>query len=72
MLRGWKEPPSQYFDWALNVVRWTTGQLWYAIGMIVLFHLVTRPAQSGVALFGKFPRDLWAYKVTRSRREANG
>lgn len=63
MLRGWKEPPSQYFDWSLDVVRWMTGQIWYAIGMIVLFHVVTRPAQSGVVLFGKFPRDLWVNKV---------
>lgn len=39
------------------------SQIWYAIGMIFLFHVVTRPAQSGVVLFGKFPRDLWAYKV---------
>ncbi|KAG0221983.1 hypothetical protein B0O80DRAFT_498832 [Mortierella sp. GBAus27b] len=61
MLRGWKEP-TQYFDWASNIVRWMTGQIWYAIGMIVLFHVVTRPAQSGVVLFGKFPRDLWGYK----------
>ncbi|KAF9940549.1 hypothetical protein BGZ67_007359 [Mortierella alpina] len=38
------------------------SQIWYAIGMIFLFHVVTRPAQSGVVIFGKFPRDLWAYK----------
>ncbi|KAF9434188.1 hypothetical protein BGZ76_008431 [Entomortierella beljakovae] len=30
--------------------------------MIILFHVVTRPAQSGVVIFGKLPRDLWAYK----------
>ncbi|KAF9357939.1 hypothetical protein BGX26_002789 [Mortierella sp. AD094] len=61
MLRGWKEP-SQFFDWSSEGVRWLTSQIWYAIGMIILFHVVTRPAQSGVVLFGKFPRDLWAYK----------
>ncbi|KAF9201654.1 hypothetical protein BGZ49_008123 [Haplosporangium sp. Z 27] len=61
MLRGWKEP-SQFFDWSSDVVRWLTSQIWYAIGMIILFHVVTRPAQSGVVIFGKFPRDLWAYK----------
>jgi hypothetical protein len=70
MLRGWKEP-TQYFDWASNIVRWMTGQIWYAIGMIVLFHVVTRPAQSGVVLFGKFPRDLWGYKV-QYRRTCEG
>lgn len=62
MLRGWKEP-WHYFDRSLDVVRWLTSQIWYAIGMIFLFHVVTRPAQSGVVIFGKFPRDLWAYKV---------
>ncbi|KAF9917987.1 hypothetical protein BX616_010684 [Lobosporangium transversale] len=61
MLRGWKEP-SQFFGLASNAVRWLTSQIWYAIGMIFLFHVVTRPAQSGVVFFGKFPRDLWAYK----------
>ncbi|KAF9272571.1 hypothetical protein BGZ68_002297, partial [Mortierella alpina] len=61
MLRGWKEP-WHYFDRSLDVVRWLTSQIWYAIGMIFLFHVVTRPAQSGVVIFGKFPRDLWAYK----------
>ncbi|KAG0057130.1 hypothetical protein BGZ83_001564 [Gryganskiella cystojenkinii] len=61
MLRGWKDP-SIYFDWALSILRWTTSQVWYAIAMISLFHVVTRPAQSGVVFFGKFPRDLWAYK----------
>ncbi|KAG0204836.1 hypothetical protein BGX28_003369 [Mortierella sp. GBA30] len=61
MLRGWKEP-WHYFDRSLDVVRWLTSQIWYAIGMIFLFHVVTRPAQSGVVLFGKFPRDLWTYK----------
>ncbi|GJJ71977.1 hypothetical protein EMPS_04334 [Entomortierella parvispora] len=61
MLRGWKDP-SLYFDWASNILRWTTSQIWYAIAMIFLFHVVTRPAQSGVVFFGKFPRDLWAHK----------
>ncbi|CAO3574121.1 unnamed protein product [Mortierella alpina] len=61
MLRGWKEP-WHYFDRSLDGVRWLTSQIWYAIGMIFLFHVVTRPAQSGVVIFGKFPRDLWAYK----------
>ncbi|KAF9988091.1 hypothetical protein BGZ75_010055 [Mortierella antarctica] len=61
MLRGWKES-WHYFDRSLDVVRWLTSQIWYAIGMIFLFHVVTRPAQSGVVIFGKFPRDLWAYK----------
>ncbi|KAF9183921.1 hypothetical protein BGZ50_003979 [Haplosporangium sp. Z 11] len=61
MLRGWREP-SQYYTWASDGVRWLTSQIWYAIGMIFLFHVVTRPAQSGVVLFGKVPRDLWAYK----------
>ncbi|KAF9102158.1 hypothetical protein BGX29_004900 [Mortierella sp. GBA35] len=61
MLRGWKEP-SQFFTWSSDGVRWMTSQIWYAIGMIFLFHVVTRPAQSGVVIFGKFPRDLWAYK----------
>ncbi|KAG0353924.1 hypothetical protein BGZ54_001968 [Gamsiella multidivaricata] len=61
MLRGWKEPEF-FFDRSSEVVRWLTSQIWYAIGMIFLFHVVTRPAQSGVVFFGKFPRDLWAYK----------
>ncbi|KAF8929770.1 hypothetical protein EDD21DRAFT_372062 [Dissophora ornata] len=61
MLRGWKEP-SQFFSLSSDSVRWLTSQIWYAIGMIFLFHVVTRPAQSGVVLFGTFPRDLWAYK----------
>ncbi|KAI1316492.1 hypothetical protein EDD11_009905 [Mortierella claussenii] len=61
MLRGW-EKPSQFFDWSSGAVRWLTSQIWYAIGMIFLFHVVTRPAQSGVVFFGKFPRDLWAQK----------
>src|SRR4051812_29149735 len=62
MLRGWKEP-TEFFAMSSDAVRWLTSQIWYAIGMIFLFHVVTRPAQSGVVLFGKFPRDLWAYKV---------
>lgn len=62
MLRGWKEP-SPFYDRSSDGIRWMTSQIWYAIGMIFLFHVVTRPAQSGVVLFGKFPRDLWAYKV---------
>ncbi|KAG0323903.1 hypothetical protein BG004_003594 [Podila humilis] len=61
MFRGWEEPLS-FYDWASNSIRWMTSQIWYAIGMIFLFHVVTRPAQSGVVLFGKFPRDLWAFK----------
>ncbi|KAF9995713.1 hypothetical protein BGZ79_010560 [Entomortierella chlamydospora] len=61
MLRGWEEP-SPFYDWASTGIRWMTSQIWYAIGMIFLFHVVTRPAQSGVVLFGKFPRDLWAFK----------
>ncbi|KAF9306482.1 hypothetical protein BGZ74_005638 [Mortierella antarctica] len=61
MFRGWEEPLS-FYDWASNCIRWLTSQIWYAIGMIFLFHVVTRPAQSGVVLFGKFPRDLWACK----------
>ncbi|KAF8966523.1 hypothetical protein BGZ46_000362, partial [Entomortierella lignicola] len=61
MLRGWEEP-SPFYDWASSGIRWMTSQIWYAIGMIFLFHVVTRPAQSGVVLFGKFPRDLWAFK----------
>ncbi|KAF9316974.1 hypothetical protein BG003_001356 [Podila horticola] len=61
MFRGWEEPLS-FYDWASNSIRWLTSQIWYAIGMIFLFHVVTRPAQSGVVLFGKFPRDLWACK----------
>ncbi|KAI7831470.1 hypothetical protein BC939DRAFT_437139 [Gamsiella multidivaricata] len=61
MLRGWEEP-LPFYDWSSNGIRWMTSQLWYAIGMIFLFHVVTRPAQSGVVLFGKFPRDLWAFK----------
>ncbi|KAG0338701.1 hypothetical protein BG004_007113 [Podila humilis] len=61
MLRGWKEP-LPFYDWSSDGIRWMTSQIWYAIGMIFLFHVVTRPAQSGVVLFGKFPRDLWAYK----------
>lgn len=63
MLRGWKGEPSQSFSWFSDGVRWMTSQIWYAIGMIFLFHVVTRPAQSGVVIFGKFPRDLWSYKV---------
>ncbi|KAF9143339.1 hypothetical protein BG015_000462 [Linnemannia schmuckeri] len=62
MLRGWKGEPSQSFSWFSDGVRWMTSQIWYAIGMIFLFHVVTRPAQSGVVIFGKFPRDLWSYK----------
>ncbi|KAG0082784.1 hypothetical protein BGZ92_011398 [Podila epicladia] len=61
MLRGWKEP-SPFYDRSSDGIRWMTSQIWYAIGMIFLFHVVTRPAQSGVVLFGKFARDLWAYK----------
>ncbi|KAG0361783.1 hypothetical protein BG005_007322 [Podila minutissima] len=61
MLRGWKEP-SPFYDHSSDGIRWMTSQIWYAIGMIFLFHVVTRPAQSGVVLFGKFSRDLWAYK----------
>ncbi|KAF9101103.1 hypothetical protein BGX27_011608 [Mortierella sp. AM989] len=61
MLRGWEEP-LPFYDWASSGIRWMTSQIWYAIGMIFLFHVVTRPAQSGVVLFGKFPRDLWAFK----------
>ncbi|KAF9316821.1 hypothetical protein BG003_001481 [Podila horticola] len=61
MLRGWKEP-SPFYDRSSDGIRWMTSQIWYAIGMIFLFHVVTRPAQSGVVLFGKFPRDLWANK----------
>ncbi|KAG0304020.1 hypothetical protein BGZ98_006021 [Dissophora globulifera] len=61
MLRGWEEP-LPFYDWSSNGIRWMTSQIWYAIGMIFLFHIVTRPAQSGVVLFGKFPRDLWAFK----------
>ncbi|KAG0309553.1 hypothetical protein BGZ98_001294 [Dissophora globulifera] len=61
MLRGWKEP-TEVFAMSSDAVRWLTSQIWYAIGMIFLFHVVTRPAQSGVVLFGKFPRDLWAHK----------
>jgi hypothetical protein len=63
MLRGWEEP-LPFYDWSSKGIRWMTSQIWYAIGMIFLFHVVTRPAQSGVVLFGKFPRDLWAYKVS--------
>lgn len=66
MLRGWKDP-SLYFDWASNILRWTTSQIWYAIAMIFLFHVVTRPAQSGVVFFGKFPRDIWANKVKSAK-----
>ncbi|KAG9064481.1 hypothetical protein KI688_003671 [Linnemannia hyalina] len=62
MLRGWKGESSQSFSWLSDGVRWMTSQIWYAIGMIFLFHVVTRPAQSGVVIFGKFPRDLWSYK----------
>ncbi|KAG0259321.1 hypothetical protein DFQ27_004124 [Actinomortierella ambigua] len=61
MLRGWQEP-LPFYDRASGAIRWMTSQIWYAIGMIFLFHVVTRPAQSGVVLFGKFPRDLWAFK----------
>ncbi|KAF9190743.1 hypothetical protein BGZ51_008258 [Haplosporangium sp. Z 767] len=61
MLRGW-ESPLPFFDWSSNGIRWMTSQIWYAIGMIFLFHVVTRPAQSGVVLFGKFPRDIWEFK----------
>ncbi|KAF9433455.1 hypothetical protein BGZ76_009435 [Entomortierella beljakovae] len=61
MLRGWEEP-LPFYDQASNGIRWMTSQIWYAIGMIFLFHVVTRPAQSGVVLFGKFPRDLWSFK----------
>ncbi|KAF9897774.1 hypothetical protein BX616_005005 [Lobosporangium transversale] len=61
MLRGWEEP-LPFYDWSSNAIRWMTSQLWYAIGMIFLLHVITRPAQSGVVLFGKFPRDLWAFK----------
>ncbi|GJJ77603.1 hypothetical protein EMPS_09962 [Entomortierella parvispora] len=61
MLRGWQEP-LPFYDWSSNGIRWMTSQIWYAIGMIFLFHVVTRPAQSGVVLFGKFPRDLWSFK----------
>ncbi|KAK3841710.1 MAG: hypothetical protein J3R72DRAFT_151468 [Linnemannia gamsii] len=61
MLRGWEEP-LPFYDWSSKEIRWMTSQIWYAIGMIFLFHVVTRPAQSGVVLFGKFPRDLWTYK----------
>lgn len=61
MLRGWEEP-LPFYDWSSKGIRWMTSQIWYAIGMIFLFHVVTRPAQSGVVLFGKFPRDLWTYK----------
>ncbi|KAF9091810.1 hypothetical protein BGX29_010747 [Mortierella sp. GBA35] len=61
MLRGWEEP-LPFYDWSSKGIRWMTSQIWYAIGMIFLFHVVTRPAQSGVVLFGKFPRDLWNYK----------
>ncbi|KAF8923927.1 hypothetical protein BGZ58_002373 [Dissophora ornata] len=61
MLRGWEEP-LPFYDWSSNGIRWMTSQIWYAIGMIFLFHVVTRPAQSGVVLFGKLPRDLWAFK----------
>ncbi|KAF9924888.1 hypothetical protein FBU30_005231 [Linnemannia zychae] len=64
MLRGWKntgEPSKSYLMFS-DGVRWMTSQIWYAIGMIFLFHVVTRPAQSGVVIFGKFPRDLWTYK----------
>ncbi|KAF9944377.1 hypothetical protein BGZ70_004712 [Mortierella alpina] len=61
MLRGWEEP-LPFYDWSSKGIRWMTSQIWYAIGMMLLFHVVTRPAQSGVVLFGKFPRDLWALK----------
>ncbi|KAF9352550.1 hypothetical protein BGX34_012100 [Mortierella sp. NVP85] len=61
MFRGWEEP-LPFYDWSSYWIRWMASQIWYAIGMIFLFHVVTRPAQSGVVLFGKFPRDLWAYK----------
>ncbi|KAF9580839.1 hypothetical protein BGW38_002354 [Lunasporangiospora selenospora] len=61
MLRGWKEP-THLFDLATTIIRWMTTQLWYVLGMTLLFHVVTRPAQSGVVLFGKFPRDLWTNK----------
>ncbi|KAF9582837.1 hypothetical protein BGW38_010696 [Lunasporangiospora selenospora] len=61
MLRGWEEP-LPFYDWSSNGIRWMTSQIWYAIGMIFLFHVVTRPAQSGVVLFGKFPMDLWSNK----------
>ncbi|KAF9925748.1 hypothetical protein FBU30_004516 [Linnemannia zychae] len=61
MLRGWEEP-LPFYDWSSKGIRWMTSQIWYAIGMIFLFHVVTRPAQSGIVLFGKFPRDLWNYK----------
>ncbi|KAG0197416.1 hypothetical protein BGX28_009097 [Mortierella sp. GBA30] len=61
MLRGW-EHPLPFYDWSSKGIRWMTSQIWYAIGMIFLFHVVTRPAQSGVVLFGKFPRDLWSLK----------
>ncbi|KAF9427742.1 hypothetical protein BGZ94_004251 [Podila epigama] len=50
MFRGW-EAPLPFYDWASNSLRWMTSQIWYAIGMIFLFHVVTRPAQSGVVLF---------------------
>jgi len=66
MLRGWQEP-LPFYDWSSNGIRWMTSQIWYAIGMIFLFHVVTRPAQSGVVLFGKFPRDLWSFKVRDSK-----
>ncbi|KAG0238698.1 hypothetical protein BGW42_002564 [Actinomortierella wolfii] len=68
MLRGWQEPMLIYGR-ASAALRWLTSQIWYAIGMIFLFHVVTRPAQSGVVLFGKFPRDLWAYKLCDVHRE---
>ncbi|KAF9946827.1 hypothetical protein BGZ72_011100 [Mortierella alpina] len=61
MLRGWEEP-LPFYDWSSKGIRWMTSQIWYAIGMMLLFHVVTRPAQSGVVIFGKFPRDLWALK----------
>ncbi|KAG0222693.1 hypothetical protein B0O80DRAFT_451653 [Mortierella sp. GBAus27b] len=61
MFRGWEEP-LPFYEWSSYWIRWMASQVWYAIAMIFLFHVVTRPAQSGVVLFGKFPRDLWAYK----------
>ena len=79
MLRGWKDP-SVYFDWASNILRFTTSQIWYAIGMNNNASLSALP--NGLALvtlvsnFGTFAlyglTNIVAIVAFREHHEFNG